>query len=295
MICLLTACGGGGDHGPPSPDTGLTGAGGFDADRRAPAPPIADAVEGGTVTVLGSARRDGIQFGTMDPTDAYNADPQSILSSLVTRSLTQYVYDPNRRTMVLVPDLATDLGRPNADYTQWKYTIRSGVKFEDGTPVTADAVAYGIKRSFDRQTFKGGAAYSNEFFLHNEDGTKYHGVYTSGSQYSGIEVAGNTLTLKMDRPFPDMPYWGAFPAMGPIPEHGSNPDTMVCIHSRPGRTSSLVTSPWSRPLWSATTSGIRPPTRDATPTRTATSSTSPRLPRRSMRPSWATPVGAGPR
>src|SRR5699024_9603464 len=29
---------------------------------------------------------------------------------------------------------------------------------------------------------------------------------------------GNTLTIKMATPFPDMPYWGTFAAMGPIPE-----------------------------------------------------------------------------
>ena len=123
---------------------------------------------------------------------------------------------------MLVPDLATDLGRPNADYTEWAFTIRDGVRFEDGTPVTAADVAYGIKRSMDRETFPGGPTYGNDYFLH---GDTYQGLYTGGSDYDGIVVDGQTLTIKMARPFPDMPYYGAFPEMGPIPAAGSDPAT----------------------------------------------------------------------
>ena len=52
--------------------------------------------------------------------------------------------------MVLIPDLATDLGTPNDDYTEWTFTIRDGVKYENGQTVTAKDLAYGIDRSFDR-------------------------------------------------------------------------------------------------------------------------------------------------
>ncbi len=198
---------------------GLSGAGAFDTNREAPAAPIAGAEPGGTVTMLGSFNL--ASLATLDPTQAYNPDTISILSGLVTRSLTQYVYDPQQKTMVLVPDIATDLGTPNSDFTEWTYTIREGVKYENGTDVTAEDVAFGIKRSFDRKDFKLGPTYSNDFFL---EGDTYTGPYTSGTDYPGISVEGNTLTLKMERPFADMPYWGTFPAMGPIPERGSDPD-----------------------------------------------------------------------
>jgi peptide/nickel transport system substrate-binding protein len=158
----------------------------------------------------------------MDPTGSYVIDISSVLSGLVTRSLTQYVYDPQSGSMVLVPDIATDLGTPNADFTEWTFTIRSGVRFEDGDPVRADDIAYGIKRSLDRNDFPDGARYSNDYFL---DGHSYKGPYLSGDQYAGVVADGNTLTIKMARPFPDMPYWAAFPAIGPIPERGSDPAT----------------------------------------------------------------------
>ncbi|MDQ3028876.1 MAG: ABC transporter substrate-binding protein [Actinomycetota bacterium] len=223
----LAACGGSGSADAPPGETSAGGRGSeaIDPDREGPAAPIDGAVAGGTVTVLADYTDFGADAGGMwplDPTVAYTVDTVSILNGLVTRSLTQYVYDPEQDAMVLVPDLATDIGTPNADFTEWSFTIRDGVRFEDGTEVTAEDVAYGIKRSLDRKHFPKGPAYSNDYFL---DGDSYKGVYTSGTEYAGVVVEGDTLTIKMQRPFPDMPYWGTFPAMGPIPEQGSDPDT----------------------------------------------------------------------
>ncbi len=192
---------------------GAAGAG-MDPDRVGPVR-IEDAVEGGTIRVLSASG-----LNTMDPTEAYYGDTLSILRGLVTRSLTQYVYDEDTGDMVLVPDLATDLGRHNADYTEWTFTIREGVTWENGEDVTAEDVRYGILRSFDRETFPAGAAYSNDFFV---DGESYEGPYRSGTGYDGVQVDGRTLTLRMDKPFPDLPYWAAFPAMGPVPEGHDDP------------------------------------------------------------------------
>jgi peptide/nickel transport system substrate-binding protein len=220
VVVVLAGCSGGEDASPAG--VRLTGSTAFDPDREGPAPPIDGAVRGGTVSVLGALdpRTAAYAFSSLDPTLAYAPQPLSVLQGLVTRSLTQYVFDPDQGAMVLVPDLATDLGTPNEDFTRWTYTIRDGVRFEDGTEVTAADVAFGIKRSFDRPTFEEVAPYSTDFFLH---GDTYQGPYTSGTDYDGIEVEGNTLILKMERPFPDMPYWGAFPAMGPIHERRSDP------------------------------------------------------------------------
>ena len=192
-----------------------------DPDREGPAAPIEGAVEGGTVTALIASDSGQVdaQLATMDPTEAYYPIPSSVLSGLVTRSLTQY--DPEQGSMVLVPDIATDIGTSNEDFTEWVFTVRDGVRFEDGKTVTAEDVAYGIKRSFDRDTFVDGPTYSNDHFL---DGDTYKGLYTGGSGYDGVVVDGDTVTIKMERPFPDMPYWGTFPTMGPIPERGSDPD-----------------------------------------------------------------------
>jgi peptide/nickel transport system substrate-binding protein len=217
-LLALAACGGssdnpGGPGGSPSSNTDISKGGasgeGKDPTRPAPAAPIPGAKPGGTLTVESVAGAT-----TLDPSEIYFTNTASIMSGLVTRSLTQYVYDPTTKEMILVPDLATDLGRPNKDFTSWKFTLRPGIKYENGQPVTAEDLKYGIERSMDRATFPGGANYSNQFFLH---GDTYKGPYKTPGDYDGVIVNGNTITIKMSKPFPDMPYWGSFPAMGPIP------------------------------------------------------------------------------
>lgn len=187
-----------------------------DAARTGPADPVPGAVEGGTLTVYlpGAPGPD-----TLDPTGAFSAVGNAIQQDLVSRSLTQYARGEDG-TAVLVPDLATDLGRHNEDYTEWTFTIRDDATWEDGTPVTAEEVAFGICRSLDADAFPAGPGneYSRPYFLGAED---YAGPYTGEDPdceaWDGISVDGQDLTIRMSRPFPDMDYYGASMAMGPAP------------------------------------------------------------------------------
>ena len=221
-LLTLAACGGGGDDDSGASDPrdsvdtenlGNTGSG-TDPDREGPVT-IEGATEGGTVTVL-------TELGLttpLDPSDLYYTDTNAIMTALVTRSLTQYSYDEESGQMILVPDLATDLGTPNEDFTEWQFTLRDGVKWETGAPVTAEEVAFGIVRSMDGKVFPNGPglSYSNAFFLGGED---YKGPYTDPGGYDAqqaVSVDGNTITVKMSKPFPDFAYYANFPAIGPIP------------------------------------------------------------------------------
>ena len=218
-VLALSACGGSGSDNSGTADQtkqneNIGNTGNFqDASAKGPVT-ISGAKTGGIVTVLTLV---GMQT-TIDPSEVYYVDTSSILSGLVTRSLTQYKYDPTSKQMILVPDLATDLGTHNDNYTQWKFTIRPGVKWgENGKPVTAQDVAFGMTRCMDAATFPTGACpyYSNAYF---KGGSKYKGMYTDpGSKFNGIKVNGQTITINMSKPFPDMPYWGTFPANGPVP------------------------------------------------------------------------------
>jgi peptide/nickel transport system substrate-binding protein len=227
-LLAVAACGGGGDSGAGGPnDTGTFVTGGNaganqDPNRQAPAPEIEGAQTGGTVKVISYAG-----LNTMDPTEAYYVNTSSILSGLVTRSLTQYVWDDQAQDMVLIPDLATDLGTHNDNFTEWTFTLRDGIKYENGQPVTPEDIKYGIERSFDRTTFPEGAAYSNQYFL---NGDKYKGPYTSSGSCGCVEINGNDITIKMAKPFPDMPYWAAFPAMGPIPPGKASDPARYKLH-----------------------------------------------------------------
>jgi len=226
-MLALSACGGSGssstDAGDQTQQNDNLGNTGNGQDPTAQGPvTISNAQKGGTVTVLTN-----LAFTTtIDPSEVYYTDTASIMSGLVTRSLTQYKYDPDSKQMILVPDLATDLGTHNDNFTQWTFKIRPGVKWENGKEVTAADVAYGMTRCMDAATFPTGPCqyYSNAYF---KGGAAYKGMYTDpGSKFKGIKVNGDTITINMAKPFPDMPYWGTFPANGPIPAgKASDPKT----------------------------------------------------------------------
>lgn len=221
-LLTLAACGGGSSD---DDNTGGSGeerdfgeqtGGTKDAERQGPAEEVADATPGGTITVYlaGDPGPD-----TLDPTGGWSVTGNSIQQALTSRSLTQYVRDEDGQP-VLVPDLATDLGTPNEDYTEWTFTIRDDATWEDGQPVTAEEVAFGICRSLDSEAFPSGPGteYSKHYFAGAED---YEGPYTGKDPkceaWDGVSVDGQDITISMSVPFPDMDYWGAFMAMGPAP------------------------------------------------------------------------------
>jgi peptide/nickel transport system substrate-binding protein len=116
----------------------------------------------------------------------------------------------------------------------------------------------------DAATFPTGACqyYSNVYF---KGGSSYKGMYTDpGSTYKGIKVNGNKITILMDKPFPDMPYWGTFPANGPIPQGKvSDPKT---YKNHPWSTGPYMIKSFSpskelvlerNPYWSAATDPAR--------------------------------------
>ena len=195
---------------------GEQGGGTKDAQRQGPAAEVEGATAGGTITVYMPG-----EYGpdSLDPTSGWSVAGNSIQQALTSRSLTQYVRDENGQP-VLVPDLATDLGTPNDDFTEWTFTIREDATWEDGKPVTAEEVAFGICRSLDSEAFPAGPGteYSKTYFAGAED---YEGPYTAKDpnceKWDGISVDGQDVTIKMSVPFPDMDYWGAFMAMGPAP------------------------------------------------------------------------------
>lgn len=220
-MVTLAACGGDGDGGgnePEGNDGFIDPGAGFAKIQEAdgPAPEVDGAQTGGTITVNvpGDPGPEDL-----DPTNGWSVLGNSIQQALTNRSLTQYRYNAESGEMELVPDLATNLGEPNEDFTEWKFTLRDGLKWETGEPITAEEVKHGIERSFDSETFTSGPGqvYSVEFI---DCGEGYMGPEKSGD-CAGITTDGNTITIKMSKPFPDMDFWGAFMAMGPIPLENS--------------------------------------------------------------------------
>nr|WP_267239168.1 ABC transporter substrate-binding protein [Nocardioides agariphilus] len=152
--------------------------------------------------------------------------------------------------MELVPDMATDLGQPNKDNTEWTFTLKDGLKYEDGTDVKAEDVAYAVSRSFAIEELPDGPTYQLQFFL---DGDTYKGPYKDKSPYKGVVVDGNKITIKMSRPFPEMDYYASFPVFTGIPkakdtgpEYGNHPlatGPYMFEDYKPGTSLTLVKNP----------------------------------------------------
>ena len=216
LVLGLAACGGGGGAGGGG-DEGFQEAktaGGKVPDAVGPAPEIEGAKAGGEVTVLAPDPDDGP--ASLDPSGLWSVTDNGIAQDLLFRSLTQFRANPETGEYELVPDLATDLGTPNEDYTEWRFTLKDGIKWENGKPVTAEEVAFGIKRSFDAENFATGpgTSYSKPYFAGGED---YNGPYADGENFPAVTTEGNDIILKMGTPFAELDYYAIFPVFGPVP------------------------------------------------------------------------------
>jgi peptide/nickel transport system substrate-binding protein len=178
-----------------------------DPNAKGPAPEAAGVHKGGTITIYAESTP-----STFDPTDTYYTDSNEI-EKLTFRTPTQYAVRNGQP--VLVPDL-TDLGTVSADKLTWTFKMTGQYKYEDGTDVKVDDIAYAIKRSFAHDVFPNGPTYQLGYF---KDGDKYKGPYADGDTYAGVETQGtDTLIIHLAKPFSDLPFYMTFPMFTPIPK-----------------------------------------------------------------------------
>lgn len=101
---------------------------------------------------------------SLDPAFSYNYSENSVLSNICEGLLRE---TPQRK---IEPALAESVTHP--DPLSWVYTIRKGVKFFDGTPLTAGDVVYNLKRQIEPKL---GSYYYSSF------GNKIAGVKQTGA------------------------------------------------------------------------------------------------------------------
>ncbi|MFV8129299.1 ABC transporter substrate-binding protein [Streptomyces syringium] len=218
---VLAACsdGGGGsgkdkDSGPGDDKTTASNYSiGTKADSAGPAPEVPGAKKGGTVGVL---QRDA--FNHLDPGQIYYAD---VLANqmLYNRSLTSYKVDDKGRVKV-VGDLATDAGTASEGGKTWKFTLKDGLKFEDGSPITAKDVRWGIERLY--APFEtDGPLYIPQWL--SGDGNDFRKALPDGP-YNGKHLPASVLDTPDDKtiifhfrqPHADTPFATAMPNIGAV-------------------------------------------------------------------------------
>ena len=151
-------------------------------DATGPAAPVAGARSGGTITVLQQA-----DFEHLDPAQNY-VNVQQITALLFLRGLTVFREHPDG-SFELVGDLATSTGVTNDGGRTWTYTLRDGLKYEDGRPITSQDAAYGIARSFSPD-LPNGPHYIQQWPANAIDYNRdYQGPYDGGAAIPpGVET-----------------------------------------------------------------------------------------------------------
>jgi peptide/nickel transport system substrate-binding protein len=114
---------------------------------------------------------------SLDPGLQYDTDSYSVY-----RNVFDQLLHRDHQTNQVVPWLATSWKRTNP--TTWVFTLRDGVKFSDGTPLTAADAAFSIQRILDPKF----ASQQNANF----------------SAIASASGSGNTLTIKTKFPSPTL-------------------------------------------------------------------------------------------
>lgn len=175
---------------------------------------------GGTLSILS-----GTATEHWDPQRVYVGVNIATGNRMFTRTLTTFgPVAKDGDEAQLIADAATDTGTASADAKEWKFTIKDGVKWEDGKPVTCEDFKYGISRTFAVDVITGGPNYAIQYLdiPKNDDGSSaYAGPYKKTGQDlydKAVTCDGNTITFKMAAPAGDFNMAATMTAFGAFRE-----------------------------------------------------------------------------
>ena len=203
VFALVAACGGGGGGGQPT-------TAGFNAAVNHVFNP--SDVKGGTLRLANAG-----DWDSLDPADTYYAYSWNFIR-LYGRSLLMFAPAPGAQGAKLVPDLAESMGVPSDNAKTWTYKLRSGAKFEDGTPVTSKDVKYAVERSLDKDTFPNGPTYFNDFLDLHGYTTPYADPDPNKLGLKAIDTPDDrTIVFHLNQTFSGFDYFAQLPATIPVP------------------------------------------------------------------------------
>jgi peptide/nickel transport system substrate-binding protein len=170
--------------------------------------------KGGTITFANSTGPDSTDAG--NTYYAFNLN----FTRLYATPLTTYKSCTGSCGQQVVPALATALGTATDGNKTWTYHIKSGVKFEDGSPVTSQDVKYAVERTFDRSVLPNGPSYFASLLAGNA--ATYPGPFKDKAKnVMGLTSVTTpdpaTIVFHLKQPFADFNYVVAFPQTAPVP------------------------------------------------------------------------------
>ena len=100
------------------------------------------------------------QLDHIDPARVYTGRDIAFVNTYLFRNLVMYKPVPGSAGASLVPDLATNTGVPSNSAKTWKFTLRPGSTWQDGSAITCADVKYGVSRVFAQDVITDGPQYA---------------------------------------------------------------------------------------------------------------------------------------
>jgi ABC-type transport system substrate-binding protein len=172
---------------------------------------------GGTLRLNAS----NTDFEFTDPALAYDSLGWQMLFA-TNMALLNYPDKPGAEGSRLVPEAAAGFPRVSRDGKTYTFTIRSGIKFSDGSALTAAAFKRAFERAADPKQASPAIA-----FMHTVVGADARNAGKAGS-VSGVTARGQTLIVRLTQADPTflaevaMPFFAAVKPSMPIDAKGVN-------------------------------------------------------------------------
>lgn len=179
--------------------------------------------KGGTLTFLTQSE----QFNHLDPQRNYTGEDLAFASGYMHRSLVQYALSADdAEAGTLVADLATDTGTASEGGKVWSFTLKDGVTFEDGTPITCADVKYGVSRTFATDIITDGPTYAISLLdipKESDGSSVYKGPYSGEGQAEYDKAVtcsddNKTITFNLVRASSDFNYTTTLLSFSPVPK-----------------------------------------------------------------------------
>jgi len=169
------------------------------------------------------------RLDAMDPAQVYTGRDISFETAYIIRTLTSFKHVADGSSTTLTPDIATNTGVPTNNAKDWSFTIRPGVKFDDGKDVTCADISYGSSRYFAQDVLApNGPAYLAQWLNLPADpkaanGTAYPGPYKATPAQQAIwnkavscSADNRTVTFHLKQSIGDFNYFTTYPTTSPV-------------------------------------------------------------------------------
>ncbi|MGW8531932.1 MULTISPECIES: ABC transporter substrate-binding protein [Nocardiopsidaceae] len=201
---FLSACGGGGSEGG---DTQANGA--YDQGSTEIVNPSDQT--GGTLRYAISS-----DFDSTDPGDTYYGFSWNF-TRYYARTLLAFTPAPANASTELTTDMATGMPEANDDFTEWTVKIQEGLKYEDGSEITAQDIKYAIARS----NYNGGELPNGPRYFEAHLDQEPFNVFESDdplADFTAVETPDDyTLVFHLKDSFSEFPYILTQPQTAPVP------------------------------------------------------------------------------